>query len=341
MSKYNETILTNAGFDLASRAANGRATFEITRAAATADDLSKLTDDEQQKLTKLPNEVRNGEITNLTSSNDEGTVGTEILFTNEILDKSYSINAVGLYAKEADKDEVLYALVTAKTPEFMPDFADKVIFQFRLTIYVVVGEADNITVNINPQGTATKEYVDNQDEKISTSAVAEAKKYTDDKYVSGIADANKYTNAEVEKANKHTDDQMKLTVQSATLNGTPVTKTGTQLAIEVPPQDLSSYAKTADVDTKISTSTGQSKKYADELIRQIINSAPENMNTLSELADAVASNKNVADAIQASITNKAEKVELETNYFKAKKLTQAEYDALTTKDAKTAYYIVG
>lgn len=163
MSKYNESILTSAGLDLANRAANGKTKFTITKATATGDDLSGLSEEDLQALTKLPNEVQTGTITNQDENipNSNSVIGTELLFTNDGLEDSYSINAVALYAKEDDKDEeILYAITTAQQPEFIPDFADQVLLQFRLTIYVIVGRTENVTVTVDPTGMASKEYVD-------------------------------------------------------------------------------------------------------------------------------------------------------------------------------------
>lgn len=180
MSKYNESILTSAGLDLASRAANGKTKFTITRATATGDDLSSLSEEDLQALTKLPNEVQTGIITNQDENipNSNSVIGTELLFTNDGLEDSYSINAVALYAKEDDKDEeILYAITTAQQPEFIPDFADQVLLQFRLTIYVIVGRTENVTVTVDPTGMASKEYVDGKlgeidvNDKISDSTI--------------------------------------------------------------------------------------------------------------------------------------------------------------------------
>ena len=173
MSKYNESILTTAGLDLASRAANGKTKFTITRATSTEDDLTTISEEDLQKLTKLPNEVQTGVIANKDENipNSNSVIGTELLFTNNSLKKSYSINAVALYAKEDGKDnEILYALTTAQQPEYMPDFADQVLLQFRLTIYVIVGRTENVEVTVDPTGMASKEYVDGKfgdiDEKL-------------------------------------------------------------------------------------------------------------------------------------------------------------------------------
>lgn len=163
MSKYNESILTTDGLDLASRAANGKTKFTITRATSTGDDLTLMSEEDLQKLDKLPNEMQTGVIANKDENipNSHSVIGTELLFTNDGLKEGYSINTVALYAKEDGKDEeILYALTTAQQPEYMPDFADQVLLQFRLTIYVIVGRTENVEVTVDPTGMASKEYVD-------------------------------------------------------------------------------------------------------------------------------------------------------------------------------------
>lgn len=174
MSKYNESILTTAGLDLASRAANGKTKFTITRATSTGDDLTSISEEDLQKLTKLPNEVQAGVIANRDENvpNSNSVIGTELLFTNNGLKEGYSINTVALYAQEDGKDnEILYALTTAQQPEYMPDFADQVLLQFRLTIYVIVGRTENVEVTVDPTGMASKEYVDGKFEDFDTDDV--------------------------------------------------------------------------------------------------------------------------------------------------------------------------
>lgn len=161
MSKYDASELTDEGLRLSSLAANGKTSFTISRVASTADDLSSV---DVSELTELPNEVQTGVINDRLKSPDGNgaIVGTDITFENMGLAESYSINAVGLYATEAgdDKSEVLYAVVKATKPEFIPDYGDEVLMQFGMIIYVIVGKAESVSVTINPAGMATKDYVD-------------------------------------------------------------------------------------------------------------------------------------------------------------------------------------
>lgn len=165
MSKYKSTILTEKGLSLASRAANGKAKFTITRAASTDQDLSGKSEKELQRLEILPNEKQQGLINNVTETGQFQTsvVGTEVVFNNTGIKESYSLNAVAIFAKEDGTDEeILYALSLAEEPEFMPNFSDAVTFQFIMTIYVVVGRTENVNVKVDPGAFATRDYVNEQ-----------------------------------------------------------------------------------------------------------------------------------------------------------------------------------
>lgn len=162
MSKYNKTILTNAGLDLAAKANSGKAKFTITRAATSTEKLADESISELQQLTALPSLMQYGEINNVADSAQDKSIviGTELVFNNKDLSNSYNINTIGLFAKEDGSDkEFLYALTTAVEPETMPDFKDKVLFKFNLTMFVVVGQTDNVTVDVTDNGVVTQEQL--------------------------------------------------------------------------------------------------------------------------------------------------------------------------------------
>ncbi len=56
------------------------------------------------------------------------------------------------------------------------------------------------------------------------------------------------------------------------------------------------------------TNLGTAKSYTDTKIGNLINGAPETMDTLKEVADAIAEHKEVTDALNAAIGNKVDKV---------------------------------
>ena len=158
MSKYNKTVLTNAGLDLAIKAARGKAKFTITKTAASANNLADKKIEELQELTELPNIVQYGQIVDVADSTQDKNVviGVGLYFNNQDLTQSYDLNTIALFAKEEGSDkEILYGLTTAVEPETMPDFQDEVLFKFNLTMYVVVGRTDNVTVKVVEDGVVT------------------------------------------------------------------------------------------------------------------------------------------------------------------------------------------
>lgn len=155
MSQYNKTVLTHAGLELAKRANAGQAKFGITRAVTSADDWSNKTVQDLEEVTTIPNIMQQGIImdTDEVESNNS-VIGVSLCFTNKNLSTGYRIRIIGLYVKEeGQENDFLYAVTTAITPEYMPDFNDKVLYRFNMQMYLVIGNAQSVNVVIN-EGTA-------------------------------------------------------------------------------------------------------------------------------------------------------------------------------------------
>jgi hypothetical protein len=110
--------------------------------------------------------------------------------------------------------------------------------------------------------------------------------------------------------------------------------------------DKANYSTTAEVDSKISTGVGQAKTYAEQSIKDIIGAAPETLDTIGELADAVTKNKDGVQAINEGITKKADKTDVtalqNTVQTMITPISQADYDKLVsagTVDPKIMYVI--
>lgn len=77
--------------------------------------------------------------------------------------------------------------------------------------------------------------------------------------------------------------------------------------IEHPTVDLEPYAKKTDLPSLEGLAT---ESYVDNKVANLINAAPETLDTLGEVAAALAENQDVVDALNASISNKANKDEI-------------------------------
>lgn len=148
MSKYNQSVLTDAGLALAKKANAGEAKFKITRVATSSTNLSDKSVEELQKVAELPNIMQYGKILDADDvETDNVALGISCRFTNEGLKNGYDVQTVGLFAQEEGTDhDFLFALATAVAPEHMPDFGDLVLYRFSLNFYVVVGRTSAVTV---------------------------------------------------------------------------------------------------------------------------------------------------------------------------------------------------
>lgn len=123
------------------------------------------------------------------------------------------------------------------------------------------------------------------------------------------------------------------------------TNDGVQTAI-TSALDKGNYSTTAEVDSKVATGVGQAKTYAEQTIKGIIGAAPDTLDTIAELADAVTKNKDGVQAINDGITKKADKTDVtalqNTVQAMITSISQADYDALVsagTVDPKILYVI--
>lgn len=81
------------------------------------------------------------------------------------------------------------------------------------------------------------------------------------------------------------------------------------------PTTLEGYGITdAEKSGAAATALAEAKGYADQKVADLIDGAPETMNTLKEVSDALAENETVVDALNAAIGNKANAEDL-TNHI--------------------------
>lgn len=154
MASYGNTVLTSAGIDLVNRVIANTATFEITKVATSSDSrLTNATISTIEALTTLSSVQQTGKVTAFDTSNSK-QVGLKCEFTNQGLTNQYTICGVGIYAKEAGKSEILFAVAPAEEPETMPAKPNDqaALFTFSLNMYVVVGQASAMTITATTEG---------------------------------------------------------------------------------------------------------------------------------------------------------------------------------------------
>ncbi|XJZ57286.1 hypothetical protein ACIA3Y_04825 [Lactobacillus delbrueckii subsp. bulgaricus] len=155
MASYGNTVLTSAGIDLVQRVIANTATFEITKVATSSDSrLTNATINTIEALTAMPSVQQTGKVTAFDTSSSSKQVGLKCEFTNQGLTNQYDICGVGIYAKEAGKSEILFAVAPAEDPEKMPAKPNdqSALFTFSLNMYVVVGQASAMSITATTEG---------------------------------------------------------------------------------------------------------------------------------------------------------------------------------------------
>ena len=95
------------------------------------------------------------------------------------------------------------------------------------------------------------------------------------------------------------------------------------------------------LDDRISADVELAMQHATRLVTELVGGAPETLDTIKELADAVTGNQTLVDAIDAAITKKADKTLLE-DYQKTEIIGKTAYEkkkAAGTLENK--FYLVG
>ena len=285
MSQYNKTVLTNAGLELAKRANAGQAKFEITRAVTSADDWSNKTIQDLEAVTAIPNIMQQGTIrdTEEVESNNS-VIGVSLCFANKDLSAGYQIKIIGVYVKEEGQDkDFLYAVTTAVTPEYMPDFSDGVLYRFNMQMYLVIGKAQAVNVVINDGASVTHR----QFEKYKGEVTANLKK--------------------IENAHK---EDMSHVVKSASINGGGeiLPDEAGKLELVVPDPDLSKYVSLKQLTEMLQgkaditaipdkTATEEGIKQAKEMAQEADTKA---QNALDNKADKTTVEENLATKANAS-----------------------------------------
>ena len=95
-------------------------------------------------------------------------------FDNSQISQAYLVQNLGIYAKLGNGEEVLFSVVQADTPDQMPAQSPVSPTALIFNIQSVVQQASQLTVTVNPAGTATvQDILDLQDGKVNIVVIPE------------------------------------------------------------------------------------------------------------------------------------------------------------------------
>ncbi|WP_201782056.1 hypothetical protein, partial [Lactobacillus selangorensis] len=115
----------------------------------------------------------------------QSSVKIPVVFNKSDIDTDYQLLTIGLYAKPADGDEVLYAECALQDPVYMHKTSNS--STYSIDLFAIVGTSANVTLKVDPAGVvshadltaALKDYVTTAyvDGKISTIPKPDMSKY--------------------------------------------------------------------------------------------------------------------------------------------------------------------
>ena len=152
MSKYNRTKLLPYGLRFIQGVVRGNTKFEIKGASFG---VTQVTDNDVINAGKLPNIV--GSIPIVAIDDDslasQGVLGIELSFTQKSTGINHDVTLWDVQIngqQERDNQERPIAYTIAQQPETLT-LSDPS-FEFRLMVYVQVGDTDKVTINVDPDG---------------------------------------------------------------------------------------------------------------------------------------------------------------------------------------------
>lgn len=152
MSKYNRTKLLPYGLRFIQGVVRGNTKFEIKGASFG---VTQVTDNDVINAGKLPNIVGSIPIVAIDDDSlaNQGVLGIELSFTQKSTGINHDVTLWDIQIngqQERDNQERPIAYTIAQQPETLT-LSDPS-FEFRLMVYVQVGDTDKVTINVNPDG---------------------------------------------------------------------------------------------------------------------------------------------------------------------------------------------
>ena len=158
-------VITNSGQELMSKLIAGTTTATFTKIAGSDHDYSDVS---LEGVTELE-DVKQTALISKVSRTDLTLVEVLAALDNSSLTEGYYVRALGLYAKDGDGTEILYAISIEPTaPDYLPAFSGKTVSSITYRLITKVDNSEQVTLEVNPGAFPTIEQVDNIQRMIET-----------------------------------------------------------------------------------------------------------------------------------------------------------------------------
>lgn len=152
MGTYRSAIITAAGQNLVAESLTGGKAITFSNAKTSSYAYPEGTN--LAELTDLQDIVQ-AEQPSMAQVINDNVVQVTARFSNEDVESAYMIQTIGLYAKINDGDEVLFSVIQAITPDQMPAQNPVSPTAYIFNMQTAIQQASQVTVTVDPAGTAT------------------------------------------------------------------------------------------------------------------------------------------------------------------------------------------
>lgn len=151
MAQFSQLIITKSGQDLLAKVLVDGGKIEFTRICVSE---TEIAEENLEQLTELPEIKQESAILNIVKTSNSA-VKVEASFSNRELTAGYFMRTLGLFAKDGES-EILYAAASEVSGHcFMPPFNGVTASGALIQLVTAVGNAENISFEVDPAGTAT------------------------------------------------------------------------------------------------------------------------------------------------------------------------------------------
>ena len=164
MAEFSKLVITDKGQALIAKMIAGTGNIEFTKIAASS---HTYTEGQLQALTALADVKQTSLISKVTRTNNVA-IKVETAFTNTELKAGYYMKALGLYARDPQEGEILYAATVETSGNcYMPPYNGITVSGAYVTLVTTVGNAENVSLKVDQAAVATIGDIEDLQQQIS------------------------------------------------------------------------------------------------------------------------------------------------------------------------------
>lgn len=156
MSNWGKPVLTKQGLKLQAKVDAGNA-MQLTKCRLGSGTIGS--GQQLEDLTELVAPVQTLPIASVTYSDDSHACIISAVTDNSTVTTGYYLREFGIYAKDPDDGEILYAVASDSEPDFIPAKGTSTVISQEIGVALTFANAANVTAAVNTSATATISYV--------------------------------------------------------------------------------------------------------------------------------------------------------------------------------------